>query len=84
MKTRPVTSRDSALPSQTTSGEIFAGLSGSKAPSVVGATSPVMSLRPAVMRVRAIGAMALTVTPMRVSSSARITVIAAMPALAAP
>ncbi len=59
-KTRPVTSRDSRLPSQTTSGEMFSGAFSSKLPSCGAAMSVKMA---SVMRVRAAGAMALAVIP---------------------
>jgi hypothetical protein len=55
--TRPVTSRDSGEPSQTTSGEMASGLT-SPAAAAVRITS--MS---SVIRVSAVGAIALTVTP---------------------
>ena len=55
--TRPVTSRDSAEPSQTTSGEIASGLR-----SVLAAAARIISMS-SVIRVSAVGAMALTVTP---------------------
>ena len=59
-KTRPVTSRDSGLPSHTTSGATFSGAMRSKPCS--GAF--IMSAKTAsVMRVRAEGATALAVTP---------------------
>jgi hypothetical protein len=58
--TRPVTPLDSALPSQTTSGEMFSGAMASKSLSWV----DIMSANTvSVMRVRADGAMALTLTP---------------------
>jgi len=60
--TWPVTARDSGLPSHTTSGATFSGALRSKAPGSMAARR-----RPpprfSVMRVRAPGAMALTVTP---------------------
>jgi hypothetical protein len=78
-KTRPVTPFDSAEASHVTIGAIQRGERISRSSSVSGAGP-----RPSVMRVRATGATALTVTPYRPSSSAAITVKAAMPALAAP
>ena len=60
--TRPVTSFDSGLPSHTTSGEMFSGamLSNLSGGDVGAGVAPP---RFSVMRVRATGAMALTVTP---------------------
>ena len=59
-KTWPVTSRDSALPSQTTSGATFSGAIASKPL----AGFAIMSAKTvSVMRVRAAGAMALAVMP---------------------
>ncbi|CAM3490336.1 hypothetical protein KIPE111705_10890 [Kibdelosporangium persicum] len=55
-----MTSRDSTLPSQTTNGETFSGAIASK-PSA-GAAIAEANAR-SVIRVRAAGAMALTVTP---------------------
>ena len=56
----PVTSLDSTLPSQTTSGEMFSGAIASKSSSWVA----IMSANTvSVIRVRADGAIALTVTP---------------------
>ena len=55
--TRPVTARDSAEPSQTTSGEMAAGL---RSPAAAAARIISMS---SVIRVSAVGAIALTVTP---------------------
>ncbi|MND05152.1 hypothetical protein D3C83_257710 [compost metagenome] len=46
--------------------------------------SSVSARRPSVMRVWALGEIALTVTPMRFSSRAAMMVNAAMPAFAAP
>ena len=58
--TLPVTSRDSTLPSHTTSGEMFSGAMASKSASWV----DIMSAKTvSVIRVRADGAIALTVTP---------------------
>ena len=55
-----MTSRDSALPSQTTSGEMFSGAIASKPLSGFA----IMSVKTSsVMRVRADGAIALAVTP---------------------
>ena len=76
--TRPVTSRDSAEPSQTTSGEIASGLR-----SAVAAAVRIISMS-CVILVSAVGAMALTVTPYRSSSRAAMMVRLAIPALAAP
>ena len=59
-KTRPVTSRDSVLPSHTTSGETLPGSFGSKPSSGAAMRSANTS---SVMRVRAAGAIALAVTP---------------------
>ena len=61
-KTRPVISRDSALPSQTTRGAMFSGARVLKPPSYCLASS-LTEARSSVIRVRAVGAMALTVTP---------------------
>ena len=58
--TRPVTSRESALPSHTTSGEMLAGSFGVEAAVGRGMRSANTS---SVMRVRAAGAIALAVTP---------------------
>src|SRR5271166_1718221 len=78
--TFPVISRDSALPSQTTSGEMFSGAMESKSSSCVAIIS---AKTVSVIRVRADGAIALTVTPYRPISAAPTRVSAAMPALAA-
>src|ERR1700752_3913270 len=56
----PVTSRDPALPSHTTSGETFSGAMASKSWSCVAIIS---AKTVSVIRVRADGAIALTVTP---------------------
>ncbi len=77
---RPVTCRDSALPSQTTSGATFSGAIASN-PSTGAAMVSANTV--SVIRVRAAGAIALTVTPYRSSSAAATTVSAAIPALAA-
>ena len=58
-KTRPVTPADCVLPSQTTSGEIESGPRASFCSSV----RPLIMPRSSVMRVSAVGAIALTVTP---------------------
>src|SRR6185437_114784 len=59
-KTWPVTSRDSLLPNQTTKGEMFSGAIASKSSPWV----DIMSAKTvSVIRVRADGAIALTVTP---------------------
>ncbi|CAB5031090.1 unannotated protein [freshwater metagenome] len=80
-KTRPVTAADSAEPNQTTSGETFAGSIASKAPS---SASAIMSLKASsVIRVRAAGASALAVTPIRPSSAACTKVRLAIAPLAA-
>ena len=66
--TRPVTSADADEPNQTTRGDTLAGSIASKAPSP---TSAIMSAKASsVIRVRAAGASALAVTPMRPSSAA--------------
>jgi len=75
--TRPVTSPDSSLASQTTIGATQRGLRRL-------ISSPVRSLNPSVIRVCARGAMALTVIPYCLSSVALMMVKAAMPAFAAP
>jgi hypothetical protein len=58
--TRPLTARERSEPSQTTSGETFSGAIASNPAS--GAAIIVLK-GPSVMRVRAAGAMAFTVTP---------------------
>src|SRR5207302_2055946 len=58
--TRPVTSPDSGLPSHTTRGETFSGAERSNSPALTPGRPPP---RFSVIRVRAPGAMALTVTP---------------------
>jgi hypothetical protein len=77
--TCPETSAAASDSSQTTTGATLAGSSGSNSPGKV--RSP---KAPSVIRVRAPGAIALTRTPYRASSSAVITLKAATPALAAP
>ena len=78
--TRPVTSRDPTLPSHTTSGATFSGAMASKSlPRVAIMSANTVS----VIRVRADGAIALTVTPYRPNSAAATRVSAAIPALAA-
>jgi hypothetical protein len=62
LKTRPVMSFDSGLPSQTTIGEMLAGSSASNSSGLRLAYASPMP-RFSVMRVSAAGAMALTVTP---------------------
>ncbi|SKS84936.1 Uncharacterised protein [Mycobacteroides abscessus subsp. abscessus] len=59
--TLPVTSRDSGLPSHTTSGETFSGAIASNAPS--SGLAMVSAKTASVIRVRAAGAMAFTVMP---------------------
>jgi hypothetical protein len=62
LKTRPVMPADSALPSQTTNGAMLSGSLGSNSPGLrSGPAWP--KPRFSVIRVRAAGAMALTVTP---------------------
>ncbi|CFE82466.1 Uncharacterised protein [Mycobacterium tuberculosis] len=78
--TFPVTSRDSALPSHTTKGETFSGAIASN-PSC--GLAIISANTVSVMRVRAAGAIALTVTPYRLISAAPTSVSAAIPALAA-
>src|SRR6185437_16510735 len=78
-KTWPVTGFDSALPSQTTSGATLSGPRRS-APAAGGLPGRAIV---AVIRVRAVGEMALAVTPYRPSSRASPIVIAARPAFAA-
>jgi hypothetical protein len=78
--TRPVTSADSTLPSHTTSGEMFSGAMASNPSSGLAIIS---AKTVSVIRVRAEGAIALTVTPYRPISAAATMVRAAIPALAA-
>ena len=82
--TLPV-SLQSAAASRATSGEMLDGANASNSPSGTSAAkiAPMPGVA-SVSRVRAIGAIALTRTPYRSSSSAATSVSAAMPALAAP
>lgn len=72
---------DSAEPSQTTRGETFSGAMASNPPSA--GLAIVSAKTCSVMRVRAAGAIALTVMPYRPNSAAPTRVNAAIPALAA-
>src|SRR6185437_3657769 len=81
-KTWPVTGFDSALPSQTTSGATLSGPRRSAPAEGAAAGLPGRAIV-AVIRVRAVGEMALAVTPYRPSSRASPIVIAARPAFAA-
>jgi hypothetical protein len=76
----PVISCASSAPRATTIGELLAGSGGSN-PSSGADISPNAA---SVIRVRAFGASALTVTPSRWSSCAAISVKPTMPAFAAP
>lgn len=76
-----MTSRDPAEPSHTTSGDTFSGAMASNAPSAGAAI--VCAKTSSVIRVRAAGAIALTVTPYRPSSADATRVSPTMPAFAA-
>ena len=73
---------DSALASQVTSGAMFSGARASHSPSGSGAA--IAPPRFSVIRVRAPGAIAFTVTPYRPSSLAAMIESVAMPDFAAP
>ena len=77
----PVIPCASSDASATAIGDMFEGSSGSNTPSSGFGSSPKVT---SVMRVRAFGAMQLTVTPYRASSCAAISVKPAIPAFAAP
>ena len=82
VNTRPVTPADSGLDNHATRGAIFPGSETSKLPGSTGRYAPGVAC--SVMRVRAPGLIALTVTPYWPSSAAAMMVSAAMPAFAAP
>ena len=79
--TRPVTSAEASEPSHATSGDTLAGSMASNAPS--SGVAIISANASSVMRVRAAGAMALAVTPMRPSSAACTSVRLAIAPLAA-